>query len=467
MAGIGFTLRKVITKGSLGTFLKAAFSGIMIVAGPWILSIIALSVISSGLGSSTRDLYNLFLSVSVYSYAIGLVVFSAVHYTFTRLIADLIWEKKENLASSYLLQLLVATIIVSTGIAVLLFGIQDFSFIPEPGLFQFSAILFFVSMNLLWIIMLFVSLLKWYIRVLVIYFSGLAIAVILIIVLEPSLGIAGSMFGFAIGHFAIALALLILSLAAYPAKKAGSVWPKFWHYFKRYSFLIQSGVFFYAALWGDKIFYWLTRGIEVSGTWFLLSPDYDVAVFFANLSIIPGLVYFVIIGETGFYTSFRRFLIALSDKPYIQIQRAKYELISSLKQELFRQSILQAIIALCLILLSPILPIPRDITNPLLFSIATLGVFFQLLNTTLINYYYYFEDYKRPAIGALLFLILTLAFNTILSIIAFPSELSILNQPGIGLVLAGLVVSLILFPRIIKDGQEIDRVILIRNSQGY
>ena len=33
MAGIGFELRKAITKGGLGSFLKAAFSGIMIVAG--------------------------------------------------------------------------------------------------------------------------------------------------------------------------------------------------------------------------------------------------------------------------------------------------------------------------------------------------------------------------------------------------------------------------------------------------
>jgi uncharacterized membrane protein len=45
MAGIGFELRKVITKGGLGSFIKAAFSGVMIVAGPWLLSIVGITLI--------------------------------------------------------------------------------------------------------------------------------------------------------------------------------------------------------------------------------------------------------------------------------------------------------------------------------------------------------------------------------------------------------------------------------------
>ena len=69
MAGIGFELRKAISRGGLGSFLKAAFSGIMIVAGPWIMSIIGITAIQRLMGFAVEEAPEHFMGVVIYSYA--------------------------------------------------------------------------------------------------------------------------------------------------------------------------------------------------------------------------------------------------------------------------------------------------------------------------------------------------------------------------------------------------------------
>jgi uncharacterized membrane protein len=103
MAGIGFTLRKVIARGEMGSTVQAALSGILIVAGPWILSIITLSIVNRYMGVMMAEASGLFIAQLVYTYSASLILFSPIHLLFTRLIADLIWEDRESEASRLLL----------------------------------------------------------------------------------------------------------------------------------------------------------------------------------------------------------------------------------------------------------------------------------------------------------------------------------------------------------------------------
>ena len=75
MAGIGFELQRVLKRGGIGSFVKVALSGIMIVAGPWLLSIIGIFLIGRFAGVALREGRSLFMSVVIYSYAFSLFFF--------------------------------------------------------------------------------------------------------------------------------------------------------------------------------------------------------------------------------------------------------------------------------------------------------------------------------------------------------------------------------------------------------
>ncbi len=164
MAGIGFELKKVVERGGIGAFIKAALSGTMIVAGPWIISIFSIYIIRRLVFVLNPGEHQTFIAVVVYSYALSLVVFGGIHFIFTRLLADLIFKKKERTASS----LLVYFLLLVTVAALVIGGAVGwfFSSQVESRLF-FTAVvaLFFIAVNMIWILMLFVSLLRWYGRI--------------------------------------------------------------------------------------------------------------------------------------------------------------------------------------------------------------------------------------------------------------------------------------------------------------
>jgi uncharacterized membrane protein len=353
MAGIGFTLRKVIARGEMGSTVQAALSGILIVAGPWILSIITLSIVNRYMGVMMAEASGLFIAQLVYTYSASLILFSPIHLLFTRLIADLIWEDRESEASRLLLWFCAFTGLLSLIIAIPAFLLMPLSGLGNPMLFRWGAILFFLFINLIWVILLFNSLLRWYGRILGFMSLGMAVSVGLIWLWGSSSGLAGAMMGFAVGHGVIVVLLLVLGLVSYPPVARGQGFREVWDYAKRYRQLIIAGTLANAAIWLDKIIYWFSRGSVVEGSIYRIFEGYDVAVYYANLIMVPGLAYFVIFGETGFYTYLRKFLITLTRGTYVQLQKTKFAMIRGMRRELSNQQIFQGGITLVAILLAP------------------------------------------------------------------------------------------------------------------
>ena len=134
MAGIGFELRKVISRGNFGSFVKAAISGIMIVAGPWLVSILSLTVVARFFAGTYAEAPTLFLAVLVYGYAGSLIVAGGFHYLFTRLIADLLYEKKERESCYHLVLWNLVIFPVSFALAFLAARVMPFEGVTHPGL---------------------------------------------------------------------------------------------------------------------------------------------------------------------------------------------------------------------------------------------------------------------------------------------------------------------------------------------
>jgi uncharacterized membrane protein len=394
MAGIGFELRKVINKGGLGSFFQIAMSGAMIVAGPWILSIITITAIQTFLIQALDGKLELFMGVVIYCYAFSLFIFGGVHYLFTRRMSDLLYQKKESQAFGYVLRLYIPVIIISVMIslpAALMLNLN----IPHTAMFRASAIMIFTVVNCLWIIMLFVSVLKWYLKILIVYSTGLATSLLFIYLFSRMFGLAGALLGFAAGHLLIVILLTILCRTAWkPAKpdpphditalQGFHPLINFIRYLSRHRYLFGAGLLYYWGIWIDKLIFWRFFGENVSGTFISLFAVYDIPVYMANLTMIPGLIFFVIYSETEFYTALKRFLFKLSKGRYSDIIKAKRNLGSVTLTSVKEQCMLQGVVTAIFIILS----------NSRVMQVTLAAVFFHLLLLTLLNYLFYIEKYN-------------------------------------------------------------------------
>lgn len=90
MAGIGFVLERIVERQGIRGIARVALVGVFVVAGPWIISSIALAVVSLALGAGRAH----FFGAIVYIYAGTLIAFGGYHYLLTRVSADLLYEKR-------------------------------------------------------------------------------------------------------------------------------------------------------------------------------------------------------------------------------------------------------------------------------------------------------------------------------------------------------------------------------------
>jgi polysaccharide biosynthesis protein PelG len=454
MAGIGFELRKVIGKGGIGTFIKAAVSGIMIVAGPWILSVIGINIISTFMTPILGDM-PYFRGVIIYCYAWSLFLFGGFHFLYTRIMADLLFVKKTDEAAGALVFFALFAFLISGAIsvtAVFTFKL-DFEY---PNLFRAAAILLMTTVNVLWLIMIFISLLRWYGRILFVYTGGMAVALILVYLLGRAYGTSGALLGFALGHLLIVVLLGVLAFAENKPKSVFSNGRVFISYVKKHTLLFMTGFFYYWGIWIDKMVFWITRGEAIPGTFITLFADYDVAVYLANLTMIPGLVYFIIVSETEFYVLIRKFLVSLSSRTFTEIQKRKQNMLGGMYRGIRNQSLFQAMFTISLILFVPIFSRTAigGLVEPIVLQITLIGVFFHLLFLTLMNYLFYMEFYLQACMTCFIFTAANAALAVISSLELIPFI------PGASYCAAGILAAVYALSALGKRGKRLDRKIL-------
>jgi len=96
MAGIGFELRKILSRDSYTATLRAYLYAGLISSGPWVLSIISVmlvGVISVGM-LLPNALVGQFLMTVTYLMASSLILTGGVQWLFTRFVSDRLFERK-------------------------------------------------------------------------------------------------------------------------------------------------------------------------------------------------------------------------------------------------------------------------------------------------------------------------------------------------------------------------------------
>jgi uncharacterized membrane protein len=460
MAGIGFVLQKVLKEGGIGSFFKVAIVGTIIVAGPWLLSIIGIFVIGQLSNSAIEESKGLFMAVIIYSYAFSLIIFGGFHYIFTRHVADLVYEKKKREAGSVLLIYSGALAIASFIVSYFFTQALDLRYIKIQPMFRISGIILFVSINLIWLLMIFISLLKRYILIFIIYLIGMALSVVGVVVLGKLYFSGGALLGFSLGQAITAMLLYLISFMEFlPGKiKLRSIIT----YFMKFRFLFLTGIFYYWGMWVDKVVFWFMKGTQLGNTYFHVFDLYDIPVYLANLTMIPGLIYFVVVSETDFYSRLTEFLKTLHSSIYKNIRIRKDKIVKSIGNGLKEQSLFQGIFTIVLMLIAS--DISRILTNgainTTIFRITLAAVFFHLIFLTIVVFLFYLQAYKQAFISAFCFFIINLTGSISISIF------NVTYLCGTSYLAAAVFVSVLSGCFLYINAKKFDRLVYYSAAQG-
>ena len=296
MAGIGFELRKYLDDDTFTGTLKAyGYAGI-ISAGPWVLSILGVMLI--GIIAVTQNIagnnIKQFTTSVTWIMGVSLVLTGLLQLVFTRFVADRIFEQREDIVNANLFGAIALTTAVSSLIAlVLAFTVFDLSFSYE---LLMSAN--FVTISNIWIVVIFVAGLKQFKLILYAFAAGYATTLALSIVLLPY-GLTGLLTGLLIGHAVLLFLMIGVVLPEAPIR--AQVRFDFLRLRLVFPSLIAIGFLYNLGIWVDKFMFWLTPGTSETVIGPLsASLIYDLPIFLAYLSIIPGMAVFLLRIETDF-----------------------------------------------------------------------------------------------------------------------------------------------------------------------
>ncbi len=310
MAGIGFEIRKILKKKTLFSLMESySYAGI-VSSGPWLISMV--SIFISGYLAS-KMLHNdhivlAFMICVTYLIAFSLIITSFFQLSFTRFLADIIFEKKlknvlPNTIGAVILNMFIGGLFV-VPMSFSLYKAQGFSF---AVLFGFNFIVFCA----IWIVNVVLSGLKNYKFIAFSFF----VSYLLIVALVYQIGMFGLFYlllSFFIGQVLLLFLLIALVAKNFPSEKTISF--EFLREIKKYRYLVFSGFFLTISVWVDKILFWYMPQTSVQVVGLLrYSPIYDLPIFLAYLTIAPGMAMFLLRIETEFVEHYDKYYKAVRD----------------------------------------------------------------------------------------------------------------------------------------------------------
>lgn len=409
MAGIGFELRNILKKNTLLSYLEAYGLAAIIGSGPWVLSILALMLI--GLLSLGRifptELIIQFLVLVTYLMAGSLILSGLFQLLLTRFISDRLFQNEDEKVTPNLLGCMLITSVLG---ALLGAGILSQSSIPAA--IKIAMLSAFVVLCNLWLIIVFLSGMKHYYRIVLTLLGGYGLMVLAVMLLPP-FGLLGLMIIFASAQALITFLLLFFVLRHYPSQQLVA----FEFLQRRHAFisLALCGLFYNLGVWVDKFVFWFTA--EVSFTVidiFRASYIYDLPIFIAYLAIIPGMAVFMLHMETDFAAANEQFYKTVREGGTLDdIFLLKDKMVLACKNSLYQIFKVQGLtLAMLLLWSEEILRLLKiDLAYLHLLYVDLVGVSLQVIVMAILNVMFYL-DKRYQALALILVMAVT---NLVLS----------------------------------------------------
>ncbi|CAD5108744.1 exopolysaccharide Pel transporter PelG [Zestomonas carbonaria] len=390
MAGIGFELRKILSRDSYTATLRAYLYAGLISSGPWVLSIISVMLIGVlSLGTVLPDvLIRQFLITVTYLMAGSLILTGGLQLFFTRFISDRLFERKHGMILPNLVGILLLVTIASGLLAVVLLG----TLFEESFAYRLLVMANFVVLCNLWLVIIFLSGMKAYKRILAVMFVGYALMVASAYLLR-FLKMEGLLLGLLIGHSSLLFIFLFDILREYPADRMVAF--DFLDRRQVFVSLLLTGFCYSLGIWIDKFIFWFNPATSdaVIGP-LRASMLYDLPIFLAYLSIIPGMAVFLVRIETDFAEWYERVYAAIRGGETLQhIGWLKEQMILAIRQGLLEICKVQGLTLVLLFLLAPQLLSWLGISHYYLplFYVDVIGVSIQVVFMALLNVFFYLD----------------------------------------------------------------------------
>lgn len=413
MAGIGFELRKILKRDSLLSMLRAYSFAAVISSGPWVLSIVGILIIGVlSYAVVVPQFLIVQFQVSVtYVIACSLILTGAFQLSYTRFTADRLFEKKPDLilTNFHAVALVITFFGGLLGLASVVFLFPD-----QSVLYRLLLLAAFVIMCNIWIATIFLSGMKQYKAIVWLYLFGYAATVAAALALR-GYNLEGLMGGFVIGQAMLLMGMMVLILRNFPAKSFMS-----FEFFSRklmYPSLMWIGLFYNLGVWVDKFMFWYTADTsqEIIGP-LRASVIYDLPVFLAYLSIIPGMAIFLLRMETDFVEYYDSFYQAVRSGGSLEtIEEFRNGMVETIRLGIFEIIKIQTIAALLLIVVGEATLKWLGISTlylPLLY-IDVIAAGLQVVLLGILNVFFYLD--KRRIVLALCasFVLLNLVLTAI------------------------------------------------------
>jgi uncharacterized membrane protein len=267
----------------------------------------------------------------------------------------------------------------------------------------------------IWIIVVFTAGMKKYKTILWVFFFSYTLIVLNSFIVQ-SLGTNGLLLAFLAGHTLLLVSLLVLTVQEYDSNEF--IRFDFLKRHKIFPILIFIGVFFNLGVWIDKWIFWFTEDTSdpVSGV-LRASIIYDLPIFLAYLSIIPGMASFLVKIETDFAEVYQEYYTAVeSGETLATIETLRIKMVVTIREAIYQIFKVQGSTILIFFLLGPTLIVWLGI-SPLyihLYYVDLAAVGMQVLFLAVLNIFFYLDLLK----SALLMTTGLLIMNTLLSLLS-------------------------------------------------
>lgn len=411
MAGIGFELRKLLKKQSYSGLLQAYVYAGIISSGPWILSIIGILLIGIlSLGMVVPQFLITQFQVSVtYLIMSSLVLTGFIQLGFTRFISDRLFEKKDDLVMPNFNGLM----LVTTSAAGIIGMLAIFFLFPDQnGLYRLLMLYGFVIMCGIWVATIFLSGMKQYKAIVALFALGYAVTVGAALMLRW-MGMEGLLLGFVIGHSVLLLGMVALTLRNYQSRRFVAF--DFLRKGAMYPSLIWVGFAYNLGIWADKLMFWFypDTSQHIIGP-LRASLIYDLPVFLAYLSIIPGMAVFLVRIETDFAEYYEKFYDAVREGASLDhIEQMRDNMVFTVRQGLYDILKIQSIAVLITFVLGPTLLEQLGISQlylPLLYvDVVAAGL--QVVLLGILNVFFYLDKRATVVLLTLVLLVSNIALT--------------------------------------------------------
>ncbi len=216
MAGIGFEIRKILERNTYVSILQAYGLAGIISSGPWVLSVIGVLIIGLSTQSLIKDQFLIvqYLVSVTYLMASSLILTGFLQLIFTRFIADRLFEERKSVILPNLMGAIWLVTCLSFIIGVVVLGIL----FEESLHYEMLMLANFVVLCDLWIVVIFLSSMKAYLKIVGMFFLGYSIAVLSSVALS-GFGINGLLLGILLGHSYLFFGFFYIIIREYPGSK--------------------------------------------------------------------------------------------------------------------------------------------------------------------------------------------------------------------------------------------------------